>query len=82
MVSKDGKTYVFTIRSGWKFSDGSPITAAAFKRAFERNLSPKMKQGSPIGVNIGMDELIVGGNGVPRGQVAEPHRRRSRGATP
>ena len=41
-VSKDGKTYTFTIRSGMKFSDGTPLTAAAFQRAFERILSPKM----------------------------------------
>lgn len=67
-VSKDGKTYVFTIRSGWKFSDGSPISAASFKRAFERNLSPKMKQGSPVGVNVGMDKLIVGGTAFLEGK--------------
>jgi peptide/nickel transport system substrate-binding protein len=57
-VSKDGKTYTFKIRKGMRFSDGSPVTAAAFKRAIERNLSPKM--GSPLGVNVHMDELIQG----------------------
>src|SRR6516162_11515719 len=44
-VSKDGKTYVFHIRPGLKFSDGSPVTAASYQRAWERDLSPKM--GSP-----------------------------------
>ena len=44
-VSRDGKTYTFTIKSGLKFSDGSPVTAAAFKRAFERAADPK--QASP-----------------------------------
>lgn len=68
-VSKDGKTYVFTIRKGWKFSDGSPINAAAFKRAFERNLSPKMKQGSPVGVNTSMPQLIVGGQAFVDGKT-------------
>ncbi len=52
-VSKNGKLYTWTIRKGLKFSDGSPVTAAAFKRAIERNLSPKMGQGSPVGVNVG-----------------------------
>ena len=44
-VSKDGKTYTFTIRKGLKFSDGSPLTASAFKRALERAADPK--QASP-----------------------------------
>ena len=34
-VSRDGKTYTFTVRSGIKFSDGSALTAASFKRAIE-----------------------------------------------
>ncbi len=68
VVSKDGKTYTFTIRSGWKFSDGSAINAASFKRAFERNLSPKMKQGSPNGVNTGIDQLIVGATAYLEGK--------------
>ena len=59
LVSKDGKTYTFTIRPGLKFSDGSAVTAASFQRAFERILSPKM--GSPVGVNIGLQDVIKGG---------------------
>jgi ABC-type transport system substrate-binding protein len=44
-ISKDGKTYTFTVKSGLRFSDGSAVTAAAFKRAFERAADPR--QGSP-----------------------------------
>jgi ABC-type transport system substrate-binding protein len=44
-VSRDGKTYTFTVRSGLKFSDGSPVTAASFKRAIERAADPN--EGSP-----------------------------------
>jgi ABC-type transport system substrate-binding protein len=57
-VSKDGKTYTFHIRPGLKFSDGSPVTAASYQRAWERNLSPKM--GSPLGVNDQFQNVIVG----------------------
>ncbi|HET9114668.1 MAG TPA: ABC transporter substrate-binding protein, partial [Gaiellaceae bacterium] len=31
-ISKNGKTVTFHLRSGLKFSDGSPVTAAAFQR--------------------------------------------------
>ena len=44
-VSKDGKKYVFTIKPGIRFSDGSPVTAAAFARAIVRACHPD--QGSP-----------------------------------
>ena len=40
-VSKDGKTYTFTVKSGMKFSDGSNVTAAAFARGITRVLSPR-----------------------------------------
>ena len=66
-VSKDGKTYTFHIRSGLKFSDGSLVTAASFQRAFERILSPKM--GSPLGVNLGLQDMIVGGNAFLNGKA-------------
>ena len=69
-VSKDGKTYTFHIRPGLKFSDGSPVTAASYQRSWERILSPKM--GSPLGVNLSLQDDVVGGTGVPRRQ-GRPH---------
>src|SRR6516164_8899739 len=57
-VSGNGKTYTFHIRPGLKFSDGSPVTAASYQRAWERDLSPKM--GSPRGVNDQFQHVIVG----------------------
>jgi YVTN family beta-propeller protein len=44
-VSRDGRTYTFDLRSGFRFSppSGEPVTAAAFKRAIERARDPKMR---------------------------------------
>ncbi|HVW88117.1 MAG TPA: ABC transporter substrate-binding protein [Gaiellaceae bacterium] len=67
-VSKDGKTYTFHIRPGMKFSDGSPVNAASYQRAFERTLSPKM--GSPVGVNIGLQDEIVGADAFLNGKAS------------
>jgi peptide/nickel transport system substrate-binding protein len=66
-VSNSGKTYTFHIRPGLKFSDGSPVTAASYQRAWERNLSPKM--GSPVGVNDKFQNVIVGGNAFLDGKA-------------
>jgi ABC-type oligopeptide transport system substrate-binding subunit len=41
-VSRDGKTYTFTLKSTYKFADGSPVTAANFAYAMNRDLQPKM----------------------------------------
>ena len=37
-ISRNGKTYTFTIRPGFKFADGSAVTAANFAYAMNRNL--------------------------------------------
>jgi peptide/nickel transport system substrate-binding protein len=34
--SRDGKTYTFTLRNGFRFSNGAPVRASAFAQAFER----------------------------------------------
>jgi|tagenome__1003787_1003787.scaffolds.fasta_scaffold20899727_1 peptide/nickel transport system substrate-binding protein len=67
-VSNNGKTYTFHIRKGLKFSDGSAVTAANFARAIERVLSPKM--GSPVGVNVGLQDVIAGGAAFLNGKSA------------
>jgi ABC-type oligopeptide transport system substrate-binding subunit len=45
-VSRDGKTYTFTVRRGIRFSDGKTLTASNFARAIERDLSPVMDTGA------------------------------------
>src|SRR5262249_47818592 len=40
-ISPDRLTYTFHVRPGWRFSDGSPVTAASFARTFERARSPE-----------------------------------------
>jgi peptide/nickel transport system substrate-binding protein len=42
-VSGDGRTYVFSIRPGLRFSDGSPLVAGNFARALGRVLDPVMQ---------------------------------------
>jgi len=66
-VSKSGLVYTFHLRPGLKFSDGSPVTAAAYQRAWERNLSPKM--GSPYGVNDQFQKVVVGGDAFLAGKT-------------
>jgi peptide/nickel transport system substrate-binding protein len=42
-LSRDGKTYTFTIRKGFRFSTGAPVTAANYARAINRLLSPAIR---------------------------------------
>ena len=72
-VSRDGRTYTFTIKQGLRFSDGSAVTAAAFKRAFERAASEQ--QGSPaiafMHDVVGADERNQGKAGSVTGVSAK-----------
>src|SRR5439155_6804800 len=42
-LSYDGKTYTFTIRSGYRFSTGAPVTAANYAAAINRDLNPAVR---------------------------------------
>ncbi|MFC6206366.1 peptide ABC transporter substrate-binding protein [Levilactobacillus tongjiangensis] len=46
-VSKDGKTYTFTIRKGATFSNGDPINAQSFVYSWQRSLKPATKSMFP-----------------------------------
>jgi ABC-type oligopeptide transport system substrate-binding subunit len=59
VISKDGKTYTFTIRSGIRFSDGTPVTANSFKAAMNRDANPSMN--SPVSAFM---TDVVGWNNV------------------
>jgi peptide/nickel transport system substrate-binding protein len=39
-ISRNGKTYTFTLRTGFRFSDGTPVRASAFAHAINRTLAP------------------------------------------
>ena len=64
-VSRDGKTYTFKLRNGFRFSDGSPVRASAYAHAINRALAPEMN--SP-GVQYVRD--IVGAGRVLEGKSA------------
>jgi ABC-type transport system substrate-binding protein len=42
-VSRDRRTYTFTIRPSLRFNTGERVTARSFARAFERYLDPRMR---------------------------------------
>ena len=44
-VSEDGLTYVFTLKEGLKWSDGSPLTAADFEYSWKRAADPETGAG-------------------------------------
>ena len=41
-ISRDRKTYTFTLRKDFRFSDGTPVRASAFARAIHRTLAPEI----------------------------------------
>src|SRR4029453_19397627 len=47
-VSSGGRVYTFTLRGGFRFSDGTPVRASAFARAIQRTLAAG--DASPWGV--------------------------------
>lgn len=75
-VSRDAKTFTFTLRTGFRFSDGSPVRADAFARAISRTLAPGVD--SPAvqytGDIVGADAVRAGKRATPVGVVADGNR--------
>jgi ABC-type oligopeptide transport system substrate-binding subunit len=74
-VSRNGRTYTFTIRKGFKFSDGKPVTAKNFKFAIDRTANHELnspganfitdKNGTNI---VGADATFAGKNNSSAGR--------------
>jgi ABC-type transport system substrate-binding protein len=61
-VSRDGKTFTFTIRKGFRFSTGAPVTAASFAHEINRVLNPAMNSGWTQYVQdiVGAEDVLQG----------------------
>src|SRR4051812_20308193 len=55
-ISADGRTYTFTVRPGFRFSSGGPVTAHAFRHALERFLSPAVHD--PAGIDFVFAHIV------------------------
>lgn len=71
-VSNGGRVYTFALRSGFRFSDGTPVRASAFARAIHRTLAPGVA--SPWAVYardiVGADKVVSGTTREAAGVVA------------
>lgn len=68
-VSRDGKTYTFTIRKGFRFSDGSPVTAKNFSYAIDRALNKDLASPGAQFITDPAGTNIVGGLAVNTGKA-------------
>ena len=71
-VSRDGRTYTFRLRSGFRFSDGTPVRASAFARAINRALAPEMNSPGVQYVRdiVGAGRVLTGKSVTATGVVA------------
>lgn len=70
--SPDQKTYTFSLRKGFRFSDGTPVQASAFARAINRTLARGVK--SPWAAYtrdiVGAEQVLKGKTDAAAGVVA------------
>jgi peptide/nickel transport system substrate-binding protein len=68
-VSNNGKRYTFTIRKGFRFSDGTAVTAKNFKRAIDRTANHDLASpGAPFITDLAGTN-IVGAKAVNDGKA-------------
>ncbi|MBI4279090.1 MAG: peptide ABC transporter substrate-binding protein [Armatimonadetes bacterium] len=66
-ASDDGKTYVFTLRRGVKWSDGTPVTAQDYEFAWKRGLDPKTAN-----INVSNLFALKNGQAFNKGDLKDP----------
>jgi ABC-type transport system substrate-binding protein len=71
-VSRDGKTYTFKLRKGYRFSDGTAVHASAFARAINRTLAPEMNSPAVLYTRdiVGAGRVLAGKATAASGVVA------------
>jgi peptide/nickel transport system substrate-binding protein len=71
-TSSDFKTFTFTLRSGFRFSDGKPVRASAFARAINRTLVPGIKSPGAMFTRdiVGAAAVLAGRRRTASGVVA------------
>ena len=71
-VSRDLQTYAFTLRKGFRFSDGKAVRASAFARAINRALTPSMASpwAQQLRDIVGADDVLAGRATAASGVVA------------
>lgn len=75
-ISEDFKTYTFTLRSGFRFSDGKPVRATAFAHAITRALQPFVNAPGAVHMQdiVGAGDVRSGRRQTPTGVVARGNR--------
>jgi ABC-type transport system substrate-binding protein len=70
-VTRNGRTYTFTVRQNFRFSDGSRVTPRSFVRSIERALHPKMQSPAAnfVGDIVGASAVMAGKRTTPSGVV-------------
>ena len=66
-ISRDGRTYRFKVRRGFRFNTGEPVTAANFARAIDRDLSPQL-----VSPGLKFVREIAGAGAVMQGRRTAP----------
>ena len=71
-VSADHRTYTFTLRSGFRFSDGTPVRASAFARAIHRTLAPGVNSPGAQHTRdiVGAEDVLAGKTTTASGVLA------------
>ncbi len=79
-VSRDWKTYTFTIRRGLRFASGAPLTAQSYVDALNRALNPKMHPDDAESIAaLPWPGEVVGARAVLLGKAATVSGVRARG---
>jgi peptide/nickel transport system substrate-binding protein len=73
-ISQDGKTYTFTLKDSYRFSNGKRVTAANYAAAINRNLNPKMASpAQPFVEDIVGAKAVIDGKGTKATGVTTPN---------